>query len=222
MITTKRLISTFITGASALVCASTAWSQSGTSVYEGDWPDYHGNMLAQRYSPLDQINAENVGSLELAWRFSTANFGPTTDFNNPSTPLEVDGVLYANIASTRNVVALDATSGQVLWLWRPQEGERFDEAPRKGAGRGVAFWRDGDQARVIDVTPGYHLVSLDAKTGIPDPNFGDNGIVDLFVGLRNADDPRFPYPDIGISAAPFVMNDVIVVGAAHRVGMRPR
>ena len=222
MIVSKRLSSSFIVSIGTLICASMAWSQSGTSVYEGDWPDYHGDMFAQRYSPLDQINAENVGLLELAWRFSSANFGPSTDFNNPSTPIEVDGVLYANIASTRNVVALDATNGQVLWLWRPQEGERFDEAPRKGAGRGVAFWRDGDTARVIDVTPGYHLVSLDAKTGIPDPNFGNNGIVDLFVGLRNADDPRFPYPDIGISAAPFVMNDVIVVGAAHRVGMRPR
>jgi len=222
MRTTNSLISSFLISAGALVFTPAALSQSGTSVNEGDWPEYHGNEFAQRYSPLDQINAENVGDLELAWRFSTRSFGPTTDFNNPSTPLEVDGVLYANIASTRNVVALDATTGQVLWLWRPREGERFDEAPRKGAGRGVAYWSDGDSARVIDVTPGYHLVSLDAETGVPDPDFGDNGIVDLFVGLRNADDPRFPYPDIGISAAPFVMNDVIVVGAAHRVGMRPR
>lgn len=221
MKTTNRLISSVI-GVGTLTIAQLAWSQSGTSVDQGDWPEYHGNEWAQRYSPLDQINPDNVANLEIAWRFSTANFGPTTDFNNPSTPLEINGVLYANIASTRNVVALDAATGQVLWLWRPQEGSRFDEAPRKGAGRGVAYWTDGEDARVLDVTPGYHLVSLDAKTGIPDPEFGNNGIVDLFVGLRNADDPRFPYPDIGISAAPFVMNDVIVVGAAHRVGMRPR
>ena len=222
MIIRKRLISPLILSVSALACAPAAIGQTGTSVYEGDWPVYHGNEFSQRYSPLDQINADNVGSLEIAWRFSTANFGPSTDFTNPSTPLEIDGVLYANVASTRNVVALDATTGQVLWLWRPQEGARFDEAPRKGAGRGVAFWRDGDTTRVIDVTPGYQLVSLDAKTGIPDPDFGTNGIVDLFVGLRNADDPRFPYPDIGLSAPPLVMNDVIVVGAAHRTGGRPR
>jgi len=219
---TRSLFSSSIVLAAALGCASAAWSQSGTSVYSGDWPQYHGNEFAQRYSPLDQIDADNVADLELEWSFSTENFGPTTDYNNPSTPLEVDGVLYANIGTTRNVVALDAASGQVLWLWRPDEGERFDEAPRKGAGRGVAFWSDGDSSRVIDVTPGYHMVSLNAETGVPDPNFGDNGIVDLFAGLRNADDPRFPYPDIGLSAAPFVMNDVIVVGAAHRVGMRPR
>ncbi len=222
MRTPRRFISSLLVSYSTLALSSGALAQSGTSVYEGDWPEYHGDHLAQRYSPLDQINAENVSDLEIAWRFSTKGFGPSTDFNNPSTPIEIDGVLYANVGSTRNVVALDASTGQILWLWRPQEGTRFDEAPRKGAGRGVAFWTDGDNKRVIDVTPGYHLVSLDAETGAPDPAFGEDGIVDLFDGLRNADDPRFPYPDIGLSAAPFVMNDVIVVGAAHRVGMRPR
>lgn len=197
-------------------------AQTGTSVEKGDWPVYHGNEFSQRYSPLDQINAENVANLEIAWRFSTTNFGPSTDYNNPSTPLEIDGVLYVDLASTRNVAALDASTGQILWLWRPQEGDRYDEAPRKGAGRGVAYYTDGDKKRVIDVTPGYHLVSLDAETGLPDPEFGADGIVDLFEGLRNADDPRFAHPDIGLSAAPFVMNDVIVVGAAHRTGGRPR
>jgi len=199
-----------------------SFGQTGTSIYEGDWTAYHGNEFAQRYSPLDQINADNVSELEIAWRFSTAHFGPGTDFNNPSTPLEINGILYANVGATRNVVALDATSGQVLWLYRYQEGDRYDEAPRKGAGRGVSYWRDGDTERVIDVSPGYQLVSLDAKTGIPDPEFGDNGKVDLFVGLRNAVDDRYAYPDIGLSAPPFVMNNVIVVGAAHRTGGRPR
>ncbi|MCB1671138.1 MAG: pyrroloquinoline quinone-dependent dehydrogenase [Gammaproteobacteria bacterium] len=222
MITTRRVISSLTVAVSTLCLAPLASSQSGTSVYQGDWPYYHGSEFSQRYSPLDQINADNVGTLEVAWRFSTANFGPTTDYNNPSTPLEVDGVLYADIGSTRNVVALDATTGQVLWLWRPQEGDRYDHAPRKGAGRGVAFWTDGDSSRVIDVTPGYHLVSLDAKTGIPDPNFGTDGIVDLMIGLRNINDPRYPNNDIGISAPPLVMNDVIVVGAAHSTGGRPR
>jgi len=209
-------------GLSLAAAVQIANAQTGTSVANGDWPVYHGDEFSQRYSPLDQINADNVGSLEIAWRLSTANFGPSTDYNNPSTPLEIDGVLYVNIASTRNVAALDATSGQVLWLWRPQEGKRYDEAPRKGSGRGVAFYHKDGKKRVIDVTPGYQLVSLDADTGLPDAEFGDNGIVDLFVGLRNADDPRFPFPDIGLSAPPFVMNEVIVVGAAHRTGGRPR
>src|SRR5690606_41170900 len=106
---------------------SAAWSQSGTDVSQGDWPDYNGNMAAQRYSPLDQINADNVESLRLAWRFSTSMFGPQPEFNNTSTPLEVDGVLYATAGSTRNVIAIDATSGQLLWMWRPRSEEHTSE-----------------------------------------------------------------------------------------------
>lgn len=222
MTRTRKLLSASVAGLTVLTLTATALAQEDSALWDGDWPAYHGNDFAQRYSPLDQINADNVASLEIAWRFSTENFGPTTDFNNPSTPLEIDGTLYANVGSTRNVVALDASSGQVLWMYRYQEGERFDYAPRKGAGRGVSYYEDGDKKRVIDVSPGYHLVSLDAETGIPDPDFGDNGTVDLMVGLRNTDDPRYPNIDIGLSAPPFVMNDVIVVGAAHSTGGRPR
>ena len=222
MKTTTSPLFAILAAIAALAYGPSATSQSGTSVYEGDWPLYHGGEFSQRYSPLDQINADNVQELEIAWRFSTQGIGPDPVYNNPATPLEIDGVLYTNVGSTRNVMALDATSGQVLWLYRYQEGDRYDEAPRKGSGRGVAYWTDGEVKRVIDVSPGYHMVSLDTETGIPDPEFGDNGTVDLMVGVRNGDDPRFPYPDIGLSAPPFVMNDVIVVGAAHRTGERPR
>ena len=222
MFTIYRLILSFVLAAGALTLPAITWSQQGTSVYEGDWPSWAGSWNASRYSPLDQINAENVDELEIAWQWSTQGFGPGTDFVNPSTPLEVGGVLYANVGTTRNVVALDATSGQVLWMFRYDEGDRFDEAPRKGAGRGVAYYNNGQKARIFDISPGYQLVSLDPETGILDPSFGDGGIVDLYVGVRNGDDPRYPYPDIGISAPPFIMNDVIVVGAAHRTGGRPR
>jgi quinoprotein glucose dehydrogenase len=220
MTTKSGLISLSLLSTAVLICTQTAWSQSGTDVSKGDWPDYKGNMGAQAYSPLDQIDASNVKSLKIAWRFGTANFGPTPEFNNPSTPLEVNGVLYITLGATRNVAALDATTGEMLWMWRPQEGERFDNAPRKGAGRGVAYWRDGDKRRIFTITPGFHLESLDAETGIPDPKFGKNGQVDLFVGLRNAQ--GFKDIDIGNSAPPFVMNNVVVVGPAHKVGMRPR
>tara|TARA_R110002167_G_scaffold13893_2_gene56980 strand:- start:14987 stop:16921 length:1935 start_codon:yes stop_codon:yes gene_type:complete len=222
MITRKRLMSSLIASVGVMICAPAALSQSGTDVYAGDWPDYNGNMAAQRYSPLDQINAENVGTIRQAWSFSTEKFGPSPEFNNTSTPLEVDGVLYATMGATRNVAALDATSGQLLWMWRPEEGSRYDDAPRKGAGRGVAFYRDGDKTRIMTITPGFFLVALDAKTGIPDPSFGDNGRVDLFDGLRNAYADGYEDVDIGSSMPPFVMNDVVVVGPAHKVGMRPR
>ena len=219
---TKRLISSCLVSVGALVCMPAVLGQAGTSVDQGDWPTHHGNDFAQRYSPLDQINAENASTLEIAWTFNTEKIGPSPEFNNPSTPLEVDGVLYITAGATRNVLALDATSGQILWIWRPQEGERYDAAPRKGAGRGVSFYRNGDETRILTITPGFHLVSLDAKTGIPDPGFGNNGVVDMFEGLRNAYEDGYDDIDIGSSMPPFVMNDVVVVGPAHRVGMRPR
>ena len=222
MFATKRLISSFILSVGAIAFTSVAWSQSGTTVYDGDWPDHHGDKFAQRYSPLDQINAENVGELAVAWSFNTGPIGPSAEFNNPSTPIAIDGVLYVTMGNTRNVGAIDAATGQLLWLWRPQEGERFDHAPRKGAGRGLSHYRSNGEDRILSITPGFQLVSLDAKTGIPDPNFGENGSVDLFMGLRNAEDDRYDDIDIGSSMPPFVMNDVVVVGPAHRVGMRPR
>ena len=222
MFTINRSALSSIMIAATLLLPTAAHSQQGTSVDEGDWPSWAGSWNASRYSPLDQINADNVNDLEIAWQWSTQGFGPGTDFVNPSTPIEVDGVLYANVGTTRNVVALDATSGQVLWMYRYDEGDRFDEAPRKGAGRGVAYYDNGGKSRIFDISPGYQLISLDPETGILDPDFGDSGKVDLYVGVRNGDDPRFAYPDIGISAPPFIMNDVIVVGAAHRTGGRPR
>tara|TARA_R110002072_G_scaffold247353_2_gene406484 strand:- start:30417 stop:32342 length:1926 start_codon:yes stop_codon:yes gene_type:complete len=219
MIKTKRLISAFMLSAGALMCASPALSQSGTDVSAGDWPDYNGNMAAQRYSPLDQINAENVSSLQIAWRLPTGMFGSQPEFNATFTPLEVDGVLYTTIGAQRDIVAIDATTGQLLWQWRAQEGERFDKAPRKGSGRGVAFWRDGDKRRVLTITPGFFLVSLDADTGLPDPEFGDNGWIDMQQGLRLGEGREDL--DIGSSMPPFVMNDVIIVGPAMAVSMRP-
>ncbi len=219
MITTKKLVSSLIISAGALLSAPLVMGQTGTDVSAGDWPDYGGNMAAQRYSPLDQINAENVSTLEIAWRLPTGNFGPSPESNATFTPLEIDGVLYTTIGATRNVAALDATTGQILWVWRPQEGERFDAAPRKGSGRGLSFWRDGDEKRIIVVTPGFYLVSLDAETGREDPNFGNNGRVDMFEGLRLGEGREDL--DIGSSMPPFVMNDVVVVGPAHKVSMRP-
>ena len=70
MMTSKRLITSFMVSAGLLVGSASAAAQSGTDIYAGDWPDYHGNKESQRYSPLDQINADNVNSLEIAWRFS--------------------------------------------------------------------------------------------------------------------------------------------------------
>ena len=99
-----------------------------------EWPVYGGSLASQFYSPLDQINARNVKDLKVAWRWSAGNFGPNPELKSETTPLMVDGVLYATAGATRNVVAIDAKSGETLWIWRPNEGNRFNEGPTSCAG----------------------------------------------------------------------------------------
>ena len=110
-----------------------AAGQEGRTV---EWPVYGGSLAAQHYSPLDQINAQNVTELKVAWRWYAGNFGPTPEMKSETTPLMIDGVLYATAGATRNVVAIDAGSGETLWIWRPSDGERFRTAPRRTSARG--------------------------------------------------------------------------------------
>ena len=183
------------------------------------WPYIHGRINANRYSPLDQVDAGNAGKLEVAWRWQSGNFGPTPERRNVNMPIMHEGKLFFAAGITRNVVAVDAEPGQTLWMWRPDEGERFEQAARKSSGKGVSYWQGPEgRRRVLVVTPGYFLVSLNAATGLPDPGFGNGGWVDLTAGLRRAED-RFL--DIGLTAPPLVIGDVVVVGAAHRIGSRP-
>ena len=156
--------------------------------------------------------------MTIAWRWYGGNFGPTPEMKSETTPLMIGGVLYATAGATRNVVAIDAGSGETLWIWRPNDGERFRTAPRRTSGRGVAYWSDGaDDRRVFTVTPGFYLVSLDAETGLPKREFGEAGIVDLRRGLRGPMDNV----EAGSSSPPLVVGDVIVVGPAGGVGARP-
>ena len=92
-------------------------------------------------------------------------------------------------------------------------------APRQLSGRGLAFWQEGDEARVVYVTPGYQMVALDAATGRPAQDFGENGVVDL---MRSLDQPLdLALGQIGLHATPIIAKDVIIVGAAHRTGGNP-
>ncbi|MDX1563540.1 MAG: PQQ-binding-like beta-propeller repeat protein, partial [Gammaproteobacteria bacterium] len=159
-----------------------------------------------------------MADLRVVWRWSAANYGPRPEARGQVTPLMVDGVLYATAGVTRNIVAIDAASGQTLWLWRPNEGERFDAAPRKMSGRGVAYWTDGDgDRRIVTITPGFHLAALDAETGLPITSFGDDGVVDMLAFVRGPADNI----EIGNTSPPMIVNDVIIVGPAHGVGARP-
>jgi quinoprotein glucose dehydrogenase len=198
----------------------TAAAANDTGGRDVEWAFYGGNLASQRYSPLDQIDASNAGQLKIAWRFNTGNYGPRPELRNETTPLMIDGVLYTQAGTTRNVVAVDAKSGELLWVWRPNDGEqRYSRAPRKTSGRGPAYWTDGaGNERLFTVTPGFYLAALDPDTGRPVPGFGENGIVDLMVGVRGEVNDK---SSIGNSSPALIIGDVVVVGPAHEVGMRP-
>jgi quinoprotein glucose dehydrogenase len=196
----------------------TAAAQTGAR--NGEWPTYGGDLANTRYSPLDQINASNFNQLQIAWRLNTENFGPEPEYKFESTPLMVNGVLYTTAGSRRAVLALDAGTGEILWMHAEHEGARGDLAPRRLSGRGLAYWTDGHEERILYVTPGYRLIALDAKTGIPIPTFGENGVVDL----RLNDDQQMDLvkAEIGLHAAPVVAGDTIIIGAAHLSGAEPK
>jgi quinoprotein glucose dehydrogenase len=187
----------------------------------GEWRTYGGDVGNTRYAPLDQIDAANFGKLEVAWRFKTDSLGPRPEFQFESTPLMVGGLVYSTAGTRRAVVALDATTGELVWMHSEREGARGAAAPRQLSGRGLAYWSDGAaDARILYVTPGYRLVALDARTGVPVASFGDRGVVDL----KKDDDQEIDLitGEVGLHATPVVARNIVIVGAAHRSGGVPR
>jgi len=190
-------------------------------VAASEWKTYGGDLASMRYSPLDQINASNFSKLRIAWRLSTDPFGPRPDVLYSATPLVVGGVLYTTAGMRRAVVALNAATGELLWMHTEHEGARGDNAPRTGAGRGVAYWSsaDGADRRITYVTPGYRMIALDAKTGIPIPTFGEGGAVDL--KRDNDQEIDLITGELGLNATPLVAGDAVIVGSAQRAGVTP-
>jgi quinoprotein glucose dehydrogenase len=205
----------------ATAAAQPAAPSRGTTL--GAWTTYGGNLASHRYSPADQITKENFSRLEIAWRLKTDFLGPRPDTLYSATPLLVDRTLYTTAGMRRAVIALNATSGEMLWMHSEDEGRRGQNAIRTGAGRGVAYWAsaDGTDRRIIYVTPGYRLKALDARTGVPVAGFGRGGAVDLKTEI-DQDGLDLDTAELGLNATPLVVGDVIVVGAAHRPGTSPR
>ncbi len=205
--------------AAALLISATVGLHGQSGAKNGEWPTYGGDLGHTRYAPLDQITASNFGTLEVAWRFKTDNLGPRPEFQFESTPLMVKGVLYSTAGTRRAVVALDAATGEQRWVYSLNEGPRGAAAPRQLSGRGLAYWTDGKEERILYVTPGYRLVALDAAIGRPVASFGENGVVDLKQQMDQVIDPLSG--EIGLHSTPIVAGDVVIVGAAHRSGGVP-
>ena len=207
-------------GGGALANAYPAPPARGAIAGDTQWTAFAGDAKSNRYSPLDQINAANFNNLQVAWRVDGGRFGPRVETNWESTPLLIKGKLYVTAGTRRDVICIDAVSGELLWMHREDEGVRGQNAPRQLSGRGVAYWTDGKIERIIYVTAGYRLKSLDIATGVPDPRFGKNGVVDL--KLENDQNLDVDTALVGLQATPLVSNGVIVVGAAHTGGGQPR
>ncbi|MFD1105325.1 PQQ-binding-like beta-propeller repeat protein [Sphingobium olei] len=184
-----------------------------------EWRHYAADQANTRYSPLDQINGENFGDLQVAWSFKTDILGARKEYQFEPTPLLIKGRLFLTAGSRRDCVAVDAATGELLWMYRKDEGQRALNSPRQLSGHGCSYWTDGKQERILFVTIGYQLVSLDAATGLPDTAFGVNGVVDLKQDFDQ--DIDLETADVGLHATPLVARDTVVVGAAHTAGDVP-
>jgi quinoprotein glucose dehydrogenase len=211
---------------SCLLARGPLWSQAPpASATTADWRSYAGDLRNHHYSPLGQIAAANFNTLEVAWRFKTDSLGPRPEFKLEGTPLVANGALYATGGTRRAVVSLDAATGELRWVHAEREGARAAASPRQLSGRGLAYWADGREERILYVTTGYRLVALDARTGARISSFGKDGIVDLKEGVVFGVDQQIDLVtgEIGLHATPAVTTDgVVMIGSAFLEGGTPK
>ncbi|MGF1670683.1 MAG: PQQ-binding-like beta-propeller repeat protein [Balneolaceae bacterium] len=143
------------------------------------WHSFLGDKEASQYSSLDQITTKNVHQLEVAWTFSTGDLieGERTEIQ--ANPLIIDGILYGS-SPLKKAFALKADTGELIWMFDPFKGE---EPRSRGVNRGFSTWSDGEGNRSLFYVAGPRLWALDAGTGKPVPEFGENGSIDFSVGL---------------------------------------
>ena len=187
---------------------------STSATQSAQWNHHGGDHSSSKYAPFDQINADNFEQLEVAWRWESADLRlpedqifPTGDYR--ATPIYVNGIIYT-ATNHSQVVALDPMTGEELWLFDP---ESYAFGPPNFSPiqtRGIEYWTDGEVERIFIATIGKQLVSIDIHTGLPDPNFGDNGFVDLKQNLGRLE---FEMNNITHGAPPIAVNDSVIVGS---------
>ena len=218
MRTFHRVVNTALAASLLLLGTVPAFGQYGAK--NGEWTTYGADTGNTHYSPLDQINADNFSKLQVAWRYKTESLGPRPEYNLEATPLMAKGVVYSTAGTRRAVVALDAATGEQIWMHSEREGARGAAAPRQLSGRGLAYWTDGREERILYVTPGYRLIALNAKTGVPVASFGKDGVLDL--KLDDDQEIDLVTGEVGLHSTPLVAGDTVIIGAAHRSGAVPK
>jgi quinoprotein glucose dehydrogenase len=225
-----RVLAVVVVAVGVAVGVSTSLSGQtapGGTAGETEWRFFGSDSGATRYSPASQINADNVKDLRVAWRWSARNFGPRPVPSMQVSPLIVNGVMYTTAGINRDVVAIDAATGQQLWHWRPtgdltRWADIIDPLSRS-AGRGVSYWTDGrGDERIFVVMPSYMLVALDAKTGRQVDSFGKNGVVDMAANLRWNERPGLPHEGrVSNTSPPAIVGNVLVASISMHTGAAP-
>ncbi len=175
-----------------------------------EWRHYAADRAGSKYSPAAQIDRHNVAALTLAWRWTTPDqkVKTTTPAGNlKGTPLMVGGVLYA-VSALNLVSALDAATGRELWTYDPWAYELGTPTHGGFTQRGIEHWQTGDAERIFLVTGVHQLVSIDPRTGKPDPSFGERGTVDMRPDVA----PPELVLGTGLNSPPIVCGDTVIMG----------
>lgn len=166
----------------SVAVAAVAWmGWSRSMAADRDWPAYLGDPGATHYSSLRQITPKNVGQLRPAWTFNTGDADPQNRSQIQCNPLIVDGVLYGSSPKLK-LFALDAATGRELWRFDPAQPRQGKPGGAIGVNRGLVFWREGRERRIL-FNAGYYIHALDPANGQPIASFGDDGRIDLREGL---------------------------------------
>jgi glucose dehydrogenase len=221
-----------------ILSGPTPSAAQGPGTANGEWTFLGGDSWHTRYAPASEINASNFEDLEVAWRWNASSFGESTP---RATPSYIDGKLITVTGDRRHVIALDPSSGELLWSFTEPSTPRSEYSMRAGYGKGIAYGEIDGKGVVYISTPGFFLHALDAVTGEPLANWGEavpidgfppSGSVDLTADLIEDwgpwEDLNQPYdPAQGIpleigyitsSSPPIVVNDVVIVGNSAEQG----
>lgn len=207
----------------ALACEASAQQLPGASaaaeaaLSRGEWPAYAGTNGSLRWSPLDLIDKDNAGKLEVLWRWQSPDrelratgIKASAPFSHESTPIMIGRTLYTS-TSLSQIAAIDAATGKTKWVFDPRAYDRIEQPANLGwTNMGVAYWKGGDDERILILTADAFLVAVDARTGQPVESFGSNGRIDLTQGLHRS----FPRQVYSSQAPPLVVGDVVVTGSS--------
>ena len=211
-----------IVAAALVLTPQSAAAQYGA--VDGEWRSYAGDNGSTKYSPLDQIDAGNFDDLRIAWRWQSVDGNidlealreseddrPISIRGLQATPLMIDGVLYLTTALYQ-AAAVDAGTGETVWVHDPRAYLAGDPT-HSYRSRGLAYWSDGDDARIFWGTSEAYLIAVDARTGEPVGDFGDNGRVDLMEDIPRAERGGTNYQGrnlVGVASPPVITRDVVV------------